>query len=119
MTTTPRPSSWRGFWSVGGKPDKTWSRCKTEGGFPREAEYSQVDRKSGKAGVLAPTTHLHLHLPQRHPRPVHVQAKVTTTGSPDRMEFHQNVSCRSNDGTKAEERGRNQRIRLCAYGGRQ
>jgi len=64
-----------------------------------------VDRKSGKAGVLAPTTHLHLHLPQRHPRPVHVQAKVTTTGSPDRMEFHQNVSCRSNDGTKAEERG--------------
>src|SRR2546427_12874183 len=63
-----------------------------------------MDRESGKAGVLAPTTHL--HLPKQHPRPVHVQAEVTTTGSPDRMEFHQNVSCRPNDGTKAEERGR-------------
>jgi len=44
-----------------------------------------MDRESGKAGVLAPTTHL--HLPQRHPRPVHIQAEVTTTGSPDRMDF--------------------------------
>ncbi len=53
--------------------------------FGPGAEYSHVDREPGKAGVPAPTTHR--HLPQRHPRPVYVQAEVTTTHSSTRMQF--------------------------------